>query len=256
MNTDTLKEAIRRELPALLRAEALLRADPDLRSFILELTRGEYADRAETHDRFHEILAELRHDREEQSRKWDAIHAQMKAEREEQNRRWDEQRDKWDANQQELRRLHEEIMAQAKKVDRSIDALGARWGSQSEKAFRDALAGILEQSFGVRVINSFGVRVINVNEYDDQGEVFGRPDQVELDVIIRNGLLVICELKSSIDKAGMYSFERKARFYERRHQRTANRLIVISPMIDARAYKLAESLGIETYGDSIEVEAL
>jgi len=242
MNTDTLKEAIRRELPA------LLRADPDLRSFILELTRGEYADRAETHDRFHEILAELRHDREEQSRKWDAIHAQLKAEREEQNRRWDEQRDKWDANQQELRRLHEEIMAQAKKVDRSIDALGARWGSQSEKAFRDALAGILEQSFGVRVIN--------VNEYDDQGEVFGRPDQVELDVIIRNGLLVICELKSSIDKAGMYSFERKARFYERRHQRTANRLIVISPMIDARAYKLAESLGIETYGDSIEVEAL
>ncbi|MDS4014287.1 MAG: DUF3782 domain-containing protein [Candidatus Accumulibacter sp.] len=242
MNTDTLKEAIRRELPA------LLRADPDLRSFILELTRGEYADRAETHDRFHEILAELRHDREEQSRKWDAIHAQLKAEREEQNRRWDEQRDKWDANQQELRRLHEEIMAQAKKVDRSIGALGARWGSQSEKAFRDALAGILEQSFGVRVIN--------VNEYDDQGEVFGRPDQVELDVIIRNGLLVICELKSSIDKAGMYSFERKARFYERRHQRTANRLIVISPMIDARAYKLAESLGIETYGDSIEVEAL
>lgn len=224
MNTETLKETLRRELPA------LLRADPDLRSFILELTRGQYADRAETQDRFYEILAELRRDREEQTRKWD-----------EQNR-------KWEANQEELRRLHEEIMEQAKKVDRSIGALGARWGTQSEKAFRDALAGILEQNFGVQVIN--------VNEYDDQGEVFGRPDQVELDVIIRNGLLLICELKSSIDKAGMYSFERKARFYERRHQRTANRLIVISPMIDPRAVKLAAALGIEIYGDSTEVEAL
>ena len=224
MNTETLKETLRRELPA------LLRADPDLRSFILELTRGQYADRAETQDRFYEILAELRRDREEQTRKW-----------EEQNR-------KWEANQEELRRLHEEIMEQAKKVDRSIGALGARWGTQSEKAFRDALAGILEQSFGVQVIN--------VNEYDDHGEVFGRPDQVELDVIIRNGLLLICELKSSIDKAGMYSFERKARFYERRHQRTANRLIVISPMIDPRAVKLAAALGIEIYGDSTEVEAL
>lgn len=224
MNTETLKETLRRELPA------LLRADPDLRSFILELTRGQYADRAETQDRFYEILAELRRDREEQTRKW-----------EEQNR-------KWEANQEELRRLHEEIMEQAKKVDRSIGALGARWGTQSEKAFRDALAGILEQNFGVQVIN--------VNEYDDQGEVFGRPDQVELDVIIRNGLLLICELKSSIDKAGMYSFERKARFYERRHQRTANRLIVISPMIDPRAVKLAAALGIEIYGDSTEVEAL
>jgi hypothetical protein len=216
MNTESLKEALRRELPA------LLRADPDLRSYILELTRGEYADRAETQDRFYEILAELRRDREEQACKWEA-------------------------NQEELRRIHEEIMAQATKFDRSIGALGARWGTQSEKTFRDALAGILEQNFGVQVIN--------VNEYDDQGEVFGRPDQVELDVIIKNGLLLICELKSSIDKAGMYIFERKARFYERRHQRPANRLIVISPIIDARARKVAERLGIETYGDSTEVGA-
>jgi hypothetical protein len=64
------------------------------------------------------------------------------------------------------------------------------------------------------------------------------------------------ELKSSIDKAGMYIFERKARFYERRHQRQANRLIVISPMIDARAQRVAERLGIETFGDSSEVQAL
>ena len=48
-------------------------------------------------------------------------------------------------------------MALAKKHDRSIGALGARWGMQSEKAFRNALAGILEQNFGVQVLN--------VNEY-------------------------------------------------------------------------------------------
>lgn len=100
------------------------------------------------------------------------------------------------------------------------------------------------------------MQVVNVNEYDDQGEVFGRPDQIELDVIIKNGLLLICELKPSIDKAGMYSFERKARFYEKRHGRQASRLIVISPMIDARARKVAERLGIETYGDSTDVESL
>lgn len=167
-------------------------------------------------------------------------------------REWDEQNRKWDKNHEEQReefnRVHEEIMAQAKKFDRSIGALGARWGLQSEKAFRDALAGILEKNFGVQVLN--------INEYDDQGIVFGRPDQVELDVIIKNGLLLICELKSSIDKAGMYIFERKARFYEKKYQRTANRLIVISPMIDARAQKVAEQLGIETYGDSIEVKSL
>jgi len=98
--------------------------------------------------------------------------------------------------------------------------------------------------------------VVNVNEYDDSGEVFGRPEQVELDGIIKNGMLIICELKSSIDKAGMYIFERKARFYEKRHGRNASRLLVISPMIDARAKKAAERLGVETFGDSTDVEVL
>ena len=242
MNAESLKEAIKRELPG------WLREDPDLRAYILQLTRQEYADRAETQDRFYDILAELRRDREEQTRKWDEQNQQWKDFTQEQNRKWDEQNRKWEESGQRFDRLHEEIMAQAKKYDRSIGALGARWGMQSEKAFRNALAGILEQNFGVQVLN--------VNEYDDEGVVFGRPDQVELDVIIKNGLLLICELKSSIDKAGMYIFERKARFYERRHQHQANRLIVISPMIDARAQQVAERLGIETYGDSIEVETL
>lgn len=228
MTTESLKEAIKRELPT------WLREDPEFRAYILELTRQCYADREETQDRFYELLNDLRRDREEQSRKWA-----------EQNDRWAEQKETWAESGRRFDRIHEEIMAQAQKFERSIGALGARWGTQSEKAFRDALAGILERNFGVQVIQ--------VNDYDDEGIVFGRPEQIEIDVIVRNGLLLICELKSSIDKAGMYIFERKARFYEKRHQRQANRLIVVSPMIDARAQKVAERLGIETYGDSSEV---
>ena len=213
MTTESIKETIKRELPE------ILRTDPDFRAYILELTRKEYAGRMDTEDWFFKLLAEMRLDREEQARKW-----------EEQQLKDQEQNRKWDENQAELKRIHEEIMAQAQKHDRSIGALGSRWGLQSEKAFRDALVGILEKSFGVEVLN--------INDYDEQGVVFGRPDQVELDVIVKNGMLLICELKSSIDKAGMYIFERKARFYEKRHQCTANRLIVISPMIDARACKV------------------
>jgi len=277
MHADALKAAIQAELPR------LLREDPVLRAYILELPRQECPGRAETQDRFYDILAELRRDREEQTRKWevqareqnrkwdeqtreqnrkwdeqnrkwDEQNQQWKDLTQEQNRKWDEQNrlwhEQWEAHQrqhkEEFQRVHEEIMALAKKHDRSIGALGARWGLQSETAFRNALAGILEQSFGVQVLN--------VNEYDDEGVVFGRPDQVELDVIIKNGLLLICELKSSMDKAAMYAFERKGRFYERRHNRQANRLLVISPMIDAKARKMAEQLGIELYSDSDEVE--
>ena len=211
MNAEDIKDTVKRELPN------WLREDPAFRAYVLELTRGEFADRRETSDRFYDILAELRLDRERQdqewaennrrwdenSRKWDENQATLAAMREEDARKWEQNRverdrkyeedaRRWDENQSELKRLHEQFMEQARKHDRGVGALGSRWGLQSEQAFRDALAAILEQSFDVQVVN--------VTEYDDTGEVFGRPDQIELDVIVKNGLLLICELKSSIDK--------------------------------------------------------
>ncbi|MEY6431362.1 DUF3782 domain-containing protein [Thioalkalicoccus limnaeus] len=249
MTAESLKETIKRELPA------ILREDSAFRDYVLELTRQHHPSRGETEDWFYALLGELRRDREAQTRKWE----EQARKWEEQARRWEEQkaeseRDraeqarKWEENARHFDRVHEEIMAQAKKFDRGIGALGARWGIHSETTFRNALAGILE--------DSFGVQVLNVNEFDDEGVVFGRPEQIELDIIVKNGVLLICELKSSIDKAGMYIFERKARFYEARHQRQAARLIVISPMIDARARKVAERLGIETYYDSTDVTSV
>jgi hypothetical protein len=236
---ESLKETVKRELPR------WLESDPAFREAILSLTANLYSRRDETNDWFHQTLEEMRRERERQDALWRKNDERLERERQEAERKWEEQNRKWEANQAELKGLHEESLALGKRIDRSIGALGARWGLRSEKAFRDALAGILEKTFGVEVLN--------VSEYDDNGEVFGRPDQVEIDVLIKNGLLILCELKSSIDKAGMYIFERKARFYERRHERQANRLIVISPMIDSRAQDVARRLGIETYGEPEEV---
>ena len=83
-----------------------------------------------------------------------------------------------------------------KQYDHSIGALGARWGLSAESSFRDGLKFILEESFDVEVLN--------INEFDHEGLVFGRPDQIEMDIIIKNGMLIICEIKSSIDKAGVH----------------------------------------------------
>ncbi len=100
-----------------------------------------------------------------------------------------------------------------------------------------------------------GIKVINVVEYDDAGEVFGRPDQIELDLIIRDGLLIICEIKSSMSKSDMYAFERKVRFYEQRHNREASRILVISAMVDDKARAVAESLGILVYSYAHKVDS-
>ncbi len=128
----------------------------------------------------------------------------------------------------------------------------ARWvrggGLRSEASFRNALRGILEESFGVEVIN--------VREFDHEGEVFGRPDQVEIDIIIRDGEMIACEIKSSMSRSDMHDFERKVRFYERMHGREADRMIVISPMVEARTQTLAGELGVEVYSHAEDVESL
>lgn len=249
MITEELRNEIRQVLPE------LLRQDPEIQDWILRLTRAELAERRETESRFDRVLDELRRDREAKDRKWEE-YTQTQDRRWEElfqdySRRWDEQTRKEEERnrkwEERFDRMHEEIMALAARHERSIGALGARWGLQTEAAFRKALAGILEKSFGVEVVN--------INDYDDEGIVFGRPEQVELDIIIRNGQLIACEIKSSMDKAGMHAFARKVDFYEKKHQRQAQRRIVITPMLDPRATPVAQRLGIEVYCDADEVRA-
>ena len=233
MEKQEIVQLLKEQLPT------LLEESPELERWIERLTAQRYANRQQTESRFDQLLDELRRDREEQSRKWA-----------EQNRKWEESKAeserKWAEQTEQNRRLWLEVGEQKSRLDRKIGALGARWGIGSERAFRQALAAVLTESFGVEVLN--------INEYDDAGEVFGRPDQIELDIIVRNGTLIIFELKSSTDRSQLYIFSRKIAFYEKRHQRTADRKILVSPFIHPRAQELAQELEIETYGDSTDVE--
>ena len=251
MEKQEIVQLVKEQLPA------LLEESPELERWIERLTAQRYANRQQTESRFDQLLGELRRDREEQSlkwaeqnRKWEESKAESDRKWAEQNRKWEESKAesdrKWAEQTEQNKRLWLEVGEQKSRLDRKIGALGARWGIGSERAFRHALAAVLTESFGVEVLN--------INEYDDAGEVFGRPDQIELDIIVRNGTLIIFELKSSTDRSQLYIFSRKIAFYEKRHQRTADRKILVSPFIHPRAQELAQELGIETYGDSSEVE--
>ena len=230
MHPQEIIELIKRELPRVIKTDA------SVQELVLSLSRQAFAPKQQTEDRFEKMLAQLVEMRQESERKW----AENKIE---DQRKWDEHRDE---HRREFDQMHEEIMAIAKKHDSSIGALGARLGMKSEQAFRNGLAAILEKTFGVQVINYL--------DYDEQGYVFGRPDQVELDVIVQNGTLILCEIKSSLSRGEVYLFKRKAEFYETKHNRQANRLLVISPMVDDRARNTAEKLGVEVYTHSLDVK--
>jgi hypothetical protein len=224
MNVNQIKEIIRSEL--LL----IMQEDVEMREFVITIARTQFPDKKETESRFDRILNELRLNREEQSKKW-----------EEQDKKWHEQDEKWHANQKTINEL-------LYKINNGIGALGARWGILAEESFRNGLKGILE--------DSFDVEVLNVTEKDEDGEVFGSPDQVELDIIIKNSTLIICEIKSSMSRGDVYIFNRKIAFYEKRHNRKADRKIIISPMVDEYGRYVAKKLDMEVYSYSDEIKKL
>lgn len=255
MEAQQIKELILKELPI------LIQQDRSLREWVLNIGRTQFADQATTESRFDQMMQiiqqqllenqQIREEQnqkwEEQNRKWEKTQQQLLELERKNEERWEANQRKWEANQAVINQMLESIRKLDKKYDQTLGALGARWGLHSEETFRNAMSGILQEFPN-------DVEVIHVNEFDDTGEVFGRPDQIELDLIIRNGKLLIAEIKSSMSRGEMYLFERKARFYEKRHQRTAQRLIVISPMVDKRARDVAAKLGITVYSYTDEVD--
>jgi hypothetical protein len=243
LTTEQIKEIIVKELPV------MVENDPEIHRFFLKLSRRHFADKAQTEDRFDRVLEELQRERERQDRKWEEQNQKWEEQNqklEAQNQKWEAQNQKWEANQQVINGILTEIKLLARKQVTTVGSLGARWGLHTEQAFRNALKGILEEFTGVEVLN--------VTEYDTAGVVFGKPDQIELDVIIKNGMLIIAEIKSSMSRSDMYIFERKVRFYEEHHQRKASELIVISPMVEPKAIPVAEKLGIKIYSSAEDVK--
>lgn len=227
MSDEQIKQIIKTELPA------ILRRDKGMRKWVIDLSKMHFADKKTTESRFDATLEEMRRERERQDEKW-----------EKQDEKWKEQDKKWWKNQAEIRIMVASIDRLSRKHDSTIGALGARWGLRTEESFRNALKAILEEYFQVEVL-----RIV---EYDDTGEVFGRPDQIEIDLIVKDGLLIIAEIKSSMSKPDMHTFYKKVIFYTKRHQREVSKMIVISPMVDDRAKAVAKELGIAIYSHAEE----
>jgi hypothetical protein len=139
----------------------------------------------------------------------------------------------------EIARLREDMMRGFDAMNRRISALGARWGLESEEAFREGLRGILEKELGLKVERW--------SAFDETGSVFGHPSQVEVDVAVSNGRVMLIEVSSHVKQADVAALVKKAELYERITGRRPDRLIVVTPFAEERAMEAALKLGVEIY---------
>ncbi len=111
-------------------------------------------------------------------------------------------------------------------VQRSIDRLGARWGIRNESLFRQTMAALLEQSFGVRV-----------EERTIAGEQF--------DILIYDGQHILVEIAASVGPTILTRLERKRRLYEESTGVSPTRVILATASIHSRRAHQLRASGIE-----------
>jgi len=140
---------------------------------------------------------------------------------------------------EDMIRLREDMVRGFELIERRISALGARWGIESEEAFREGLRGILEKEFSVKVEKWI--------KRDEEGIVYGYPSNIEVDVAIRNGKTILIEVSSHIKVSDIPVFKKKAEFYKKATGLEPDRLIIVTPYADEKALEAAKRLGIEIY---------
>ena len=130
------------------------------------------------------------------------------------------------------------------RFERTVHALAATYGIETEASFREALSGIL---------SDLGFEVENYIKHDTEGRVHGHPAQVEIDVVIRDGKLMLIEIKSSMNRSDVYTLERAVEFYQTQENRKVDRKLIVCPFFKPGAINVAEKLGIEVFTDVTDV---
>ena len=119
-----------------------------------------------------------------------------------------------------------EVAGRFDDVQRSIDRLGARWGIRNESLFRQTMAALLEQSFGVSV---------------EQRTIAGE----QFDVLIYDGQHLLVEIAASVGPTIKTRLERKRRLYEESTGVSLTRVILATASIHSRRAHELRTSGIE-----------
>jgi len=111
-------------------------------------------------------------------------------------------------------------------LHQAIDRLGARWGIRNESLFRQTIAALLAQSFGVTVEQ----RVI-------AGEQF--------DVLIFDHQHILVEIAASVGPTILERLERKRRLYTEATGIPPTRIILATASIHSQRAQALRQMGIE-----------
>jgi len=219
----------------------LFREDEEFRYAVAGLIGlQEILRRLEEHDKkFNEILCRIESIErrlEEHDRKFNEILCrieQIEKRLEEHSKVLEEHSKRLEEHSKAIRALQEEI----KRLSVRIDALGARWGIVAENVVREALTRFLQEYLGVAKVEKWMY-------HDREGKVFGYPAVIDLDIVVKDGVHYLVEVKSSTTAGDVILFNRKCELYAELNKVPIKKLI-ITCYADDKAREAAAVYNVE-----------
>lgn len=144
--------------------------------------------------------------------------------------------------EERVMRLEERVLRveeELRNLNRMMMAVLHRFGMLSESGFRDAMRYVVEEVFGVAEVTRWV-------EKDEEGIVYGRPSVIEVDVLVKDNVHMLLEIKSRVSKSDVAELHRIGRLYEKKTG-IRPRLAIVGGFVDEGALELARGLGVEVY---------
>jgi len=231
----------------------LLRKDKSFRMELKEYLADSFTTREETNAILEEIRL-LRQDFNKRMEQFERRMDQFERRMDQFERRMDQfecrmdqferRMDQFEQSMKELRQDFNKRMEQFERrmeqFDIKLSALGRRWGCETEAAIRNALKGLYE--------DKFKVKVEKWQYYDSEGLVFGAPSMIDVDVAITNGEHTLIEIKAHVGKSDVAELLRISELYEK-VTKVRPSLVFITPFIDEKALDFAYSKKIKVYSE-------
>ena len=205
LHDEDLIEVFSRRLPDLLERR------PDLEPVIFKAFLKAFARREEVAL----VLTELRALRTEMDRRFEQV-----------DQRIEQVDQRIEQSGRQMQEFRADVAARFEDVQRAIDRLGARWGIRNEILFRQTIAAVLEQSFGVSV---------------EQRTIAGE----QFDILIHGREHILVEIAASVGRTIQARLERKRRLYEESTGVSPARVILAAASIHSRRAHDLRQMGIE-----------
>lgn len=168
------------------------------------------------------VLAELREFRAEVDRRFEQVDQRF----EQMDQRFEQVDQRFEGVDGRFNTLEARMEAGFRELHQAIDRLGARWGIRNESLFRQTIAALLEQSFGVTV---------------EQRTIAGE----QFDVLIFDHQHILVEIAASVGPTIQERLERKRRLYTEATGITPTRVILATAAIHSQRAQALRQMGIE-----------